>query len=174
MVVLLVQRVPPGLRGELTRWMLEPRAGVFVGSVSAMVRDRLWERVCRRARGGAAVLIHKTDTEQGFAVKIWGGPGRVPEDFEGLTLIGWANSSSFSSDVPTRAGVDRRSRSHTGGQSGCPHARGGGPMVRWTCRAVGEMSPRARGGIDGRPAVRQETCAHVSVSTSEGIRHQVT
>jgi CRISPR-associated protein Cas2 len=87
MVVFIAERVPAGLRGELTRWMLEPQAGVFVGSISAMVRDRLWERVCRRARGGAAVLIHNADTEQGFSVRIWGGPGRIPEDFEGLTLI---------------------------------------------------------------------------------------
>lgn len=67
--------------------MLELRAGVFVGSVSGMVRDRLWERVCRRARGGAAVLIHSADTEQGFAVRFWAGPRRIPEEFEGLTLV---------------------------------------------------------------------------------------
>jgi CRISPR-associated protein Cas2 len=87
MVVLIVERVSPSLRGELTRWMIEPKAGVFVGSISAMVRDRLWERVCRRARGGAAVLIHSADTEQGFAMRLWAGPARIPEDFEGLTLI---------------------------------------------------------------------------------------
>ncbi len=87
MVVLILERVPPSLRGELTRWMLEARAGVFVGTVSALVRDRLWERVCRRIRGGTAILIHNADTEQGFALRMWGGPRRVPEDFEGLTLV---------------------------------------------------------------------------------------
>ena len=45
MVVLIVTAVKPGLRGELTRWMIEPQAGVFVGNLSGRVRDRLWEKV---------------------------------------------------------------------------------------------------------------------------------
>ncbi len=46
MIVLILEKVPTSLRGELTRWLLELKAGVFVGKVSAMVRDRLWEHVC--------------------------------------------------------------------------------------------------------------------------------
>ena len=45
MVVLVLERVPTSLRGELTRWMLEPKAGVFVGTMSALVREQLWEKV---------------------------------------------------------------------------------------------------------------------------------
>lgn len=52
MVVLIVERVPASLRGALTRWMIEPKAGVFVGSVSAMVRERLWLKVCAALKGG--------------------------------------------------------------------------------------------------------------------------
>jgi CRISPR-associated protein Cas2 len=48
MVVIILESVPVSLRGELTRWMLELRAGVFVGSLSAMVRDKLWEMVCSK------------------------------------------------------------------------------------------------------------------------------
>ena len=44
MVVLVLERVPASLRGELSRWMLEARAGVFIGDVTAMVRDKLWEK----------------------------------------------------------------------------------------------------------------------------------
>lgn len=87
MIVLIVERVPPGLRGELTRWLLEPRANVFVGKVSAMVRDKLWERVCGSLKGGGAVLIHATDTEQGFALRMYGDTSRESVDFDGLTLI---------------------------------------------------------------------------------------
>ncbi len=87
MVVFIVERVPPGLRGELTRWFLEPKAGVFVGRVSALVRDLLWEKVCRECRGGAALLIHSSDREQGFALRTWGDTSRRVEDFEGLFLI---------------------------------------------------------------------------------------
>ena len=72
MVVLILERVPPGLRGELTRWLLEPRAGVFVGRISAAVRDRLWEKACGQSQAGGCVLIHSSDNEQGFRIRSWG------------------------------------------------------------------------------------------------------
>jgi CRISPR-associated protein Cas2 len=87
MVVIIVERVPTSLRGELTRWMLEPKAGVFIGRVSGMVRDKLWEMVCGRMSGGAGMMLHTTDNEQGFAVRFWGTTSRVAVDYEGLTLI---------------------------------------------------------------------------------------
>jgi CRISPR-associated protein Cas2 len=87
MVILILERVPAGLRGELSRWMLEPRSGVFVGNVSALVRDKLWEKVEKQARGGAALLVHTARTEQGFRVRSHGDPSRTPLDLEGLTLV---------------------------------------------------------------------------------------
>lgn len=87
MVVILLERVPTSLRGELTRWMLEPGRGVFVGRISAMVRDKLWEKVCRQRGGGGCIMIHTTDNEQGYAVRFWGSTDRMVEDFEGLSLV---------------------------------------------------------------------------------------
>lgn len=87
MMVLILERVPPGLRGELTRWLLEPKAGVFVGRVSAMVRDRLWEKACGQAGDGCCVLIHGSDNEQGLRMRTFGRTARTVEDFEGLLLI---------------------------------------------------------------------------------------
>lgn len=87
MVVIILEKVPASLRGELTRWLLELKTGVFVGKVSAMVRDRLWENVCAGSRGGAAMLIHSTDNEQGFAMRMWGPTSRTVVDFEGLSLV---------------------------------------------------------------------------------------
>jgi CRISPR-associated protein Cas2 len=87
MVVLILERVPGSLRGELTRWLLEPRAGVFVGKIPAGVRDRLWEKACGAMAGGAGMLIHNADNEQGFSVRFWGATNRSVVDYEGLTLI---------------------------------------------------------------------------------------
>jgi len=87
MVVLILERVPPGLRGELTRWFLEPKAGIFVGRVSAMVRDRLWEKACGQAKEGGCVMIHQSNREQGFTIRTNGKSSRLVEDFEGLSLI---------------------------------------------------------------------------------------
>ena len=87
MVILILERVPPGLRGELTRWFLEPKAGVFVGRVSAMVRDRLWDKACEQARDGGCLMIHSSDTEQGFKIRSSGKTSRTIEDFDGLFLV---------------------------------------------------------------------------------------
>jgi CRISPR-associated protein Cas2 len=87
MEVLILERVPQALRGELTRWLLEPKAGVFVGRVSAMVRDKLWEKACQHANGGGCMMIHTGDNEQGFRIHSWGETARTIEDFEGLFLV---------------------------------------------------------------------------------------
>jgi CRISPR-associated protein Cas2 len=87
MTVIVLERVPVSLRGELTRWLLEPRTNVFVGTVTAMVRDRLWAKVCTSVRGGAAMLLYRTDNEQGFAIRTWGSTSRELVDFDGLTLV---------------------------------------------------------------------------------------
>ncbi|HUT30844.1 MAG TPA: type I-E CRISPR-associated endoribonuclease Cas2e [Sedimentisphaerales bacterium] len=86
MVVMILERVSPSLRGELTRWLIQPKSGVFVGRISARVRDLLWERVDRSLKGGAALLIHDSDTEQGFAIRTNGATRRLIQDFEGLLL----------------------------------------------------------------------------------------
>lgn len=92
MTVLILERVPAGLRGFLSRWMLEPRAGVFIGTPSALVREKLWQESCKKARGGACLLIHSAANEQGFAMQMWNAPSRWVQDFEGLTLIRIPNS----------------------------------------------------------------------------------
>ena len=87
MLVMLLERVTPSLRGELTRWLLEPKAGVFVGDVSALVRDRLWDKCCKRAGRGGVMQIWSTNTEQGFDMRSDGRTGRTIRDFDGLRLI---------------------------------------------------------------------------------------
>ena len=87
MVVLILERVPVTLRGELSRWMIEPRAGVFVGKLSAVVRDLLWEKASKGAKGGAGILLFESKTEQGFSVRSFGEPDRELRDWEGLMLV---------------------------------------------------------------------------------------
>jgi len=68
--------------------MLELKAGVFVGNISALVRYLLWEKTGQSLKGGGAILIHSSDTEQGFAIRYWGDTSRKVRDFEGLLLVG--------------------------------------------------------------------------------------
>lgn len=87
MIVLLLEKVPASLRGELTRWMVEPKTGVFVGRVSAQVRDLLWEGICERLKGGGGILVYQSDSEQGYRIRTCGSTKREAVDCEGLTLI---------------------------------------------------------------------------------------
>jgi len=87
MTVIVLERVPVSVRGELTRWMLEIHAGVFVGRLSAMVRDVLWQYICEQLRDGAGILVYHTNNEQGFAVRSYGQTDRQLVSIEGLTLV---------------------------------------------------------------------------------------
>ena len=87
MVVIILEKVPTSLRGELTRWMIEPHPGVFVGHLSGIVRDKLWEKCCQKLREGGAVQLWSTNNEQRFDIRTFGQTRRQVVDFDGLKLI---------------------------------------------------------------------------------------
>jgi CRISPR-associated protein Cas2 len=88
LTVIIVERAKVGLRGQLTRWMLEVRAGVFVGTLSARVRVKLWARVCAGNHEGGSLLLYRSPNEQGFMVESHGDTSRSILDIEGLLLVG--------------------------------------------------------------------------------------
>lgn len=87
MIVMILEKVPLKLRGELTRWLIEPRSGVFVGHVNGMVRERLWEKCCKARGAGGVVLLWSTNTEQHFQLRMAGDTTRQLVEIEGLQLI---------------------------------------------------------------------------------------
>ena len=87
MTVLIMESAPEKLRGELTRWMLEAKPGVFVGSVSGLVREKLWKKVCGEVPVIPALLIHSASCEQGFKIEMNGDPHRRVIGMEGLQFI---------------------------------------------------------------------------------------
>lgn len=86
MIVIILANCPSGLRGLLTRWLLEISPGVFVGTPSARVRDVLWAEVREYVNQGRALLVHQTDNGQGFTFQTHDHAWH-PTDHEGLTLI---------------------------------------------------------------------------------------
>ena len=87
MMVVVVSNAPPRLRGRLAAWLLEVRAGVFVGDYSARTRARIWEQVEAYIEQGDAVMIWKAPTDQGFDFLTVGRNRRMPVDFDGLKLV---------------------------------------------------------------------------------------
>ncbi|WP_327178871.1 type I-E CRISPR-associated endoribonuclease Cas2e [Streptomyces sp. NBC_01335] len=93
MIVITATAVPDHLRGALTRWLLEVTPELYVGTVSAKVRDELWDAVAASTHDGIAVLAHPADNEQGFQLRTAGTRRREPVDFDGLTLIAFRRES---------------------------------------------------------------------------------
>ena len=86
MTVIAMECAPESVRGEMTRWFLELKPGVFVGCVNARIRDLLWSRLCED-RATSAVMVYTAPTEQGFKMRTYGDPRRRVTDFEGVQLI---------------------------------------------------------------------------------------
>ena len=99
--VLSTTAVPDHLRGALSRWLIEVMPGMYVGTVSARVRDELWDAVVGTIGDGAAVLVHPDNTEQGFTLRTAGERRRKPIDFDGLTLVRMTAASEDTTAPPT-------------------------------------------------------------------------
>lgn len=87
MQVIVVENAPPRLRGRLAIWLLEIRAGVYVGNYSAKVRDYIWDQVEKGIEEGNAVMAWKTNNEAGFDFMTIGKNRRIPVDLDGAKLV---------------------------------------------------------------------------------------
>ncbi len=85
--MIVTEAVPPRLRGRLAVWLLEVRAGVYVGDVGQRVREMLWQQVEAMAEQGNVVMAWATNTESGFDFVTYGHNRRQPVDFDGLRLV---------------------------------------------------------------------------------------
>ncbi|WP_225047262.1 type I-E CRISPR-associated endoribonuclease Cas2e [Lacticaseibacillus kribbianus] len=86
MIVVTLSKVPPSLRGALTRWYQEVQTGVYVGSVSARVRDQLWARITRDIGSGEATMVYSARNELGYAFVTTRHDHQVV-DFDGIPLM---------------------------------------------------------------------------------------
>ncbi|EOV8972885.1 type I-E CRISPR-associated endoribonuclease Cas2e [Cronobacter turicensis] len=87
MLVVVTESVPSRLRGRLAIWLLELRAGVYVGDVSRRVRDMIWHQIAELAEEGNVVMAWATNNESGFDFQTYGVNRRIPVDLDGLRLV---------------------------------------------------------------------------------------
>ena len=85
--MVVTESVPPRLRGRLAVWLLEIRAGVYIGDVSRRIREMIWDQVSELAEKGNVVMAWGTNTESGFDFITYGENRRMPVDFDGLRLV---------------------------------------------------------------------------------------
>jgi CRISPR-associated protein Cas2 len=87
MLVLTLTHCPPALRGDVTKWLLEIDQGVYVGNVSARVRDLLWERIKEHANCGKAIMVFSSGkSEQKFSFYTHDSAWQ-PIDYDGIKLM---------------------------------------------------------------------------------------
>lgn len=87
MLVIVLENAPPRLRGRLAVWLLEIRAGVYVGNYSVKVRDHIWSQVEAGIGEGNAVMAWRTNNEAGFDFVTLGTNRRVPVEIDGAKLV---------------------------------------------------------------------------------------
>ena len=87
MMVVVISNSPPRLRGRLAAWLIEVRAGVYVGDYSARTREMIWKQVEGGVESGDAVMIWKSPTDQGYDFATAGQNRRMPVDLDGLKLV---------------------------------------------------------------------------------------
>jgi len=87
MLVIVVENAPPRLRGRLAVWLLEIRAGVYVGNYSRKVREHIWSQVEVGIEDGNAVMVWRTNNEAGFEFLTLGTNRRMPVDWDGVRLV---------------------------------------------------------------------------------------
>lgn len=87
MVVVITDCASEKIRGNLTKWFLELKPGVFVGNINARVRELVWQEVVIESNLQGAILIYSDSNEQGFSMKMTGFPKRQIIDLDGLKLV---------------------------------------------------------------------------------------
>lgn len=86
MIVVTLTKVPAALRGDLTKWTQEIQTGVYVGNVSARIRDLLWDRIVQNIGRGEATLAYNTNSELGYTFRTTRQDRQVV-DYDGVPLM---------------------------------------------------------------------------------------
>lgn len=120
MVVVSVTDCPPKLRGDLSKWLIEINAGVYVGRVNARVREKLWKHVTDNLSTGRATMVFETVGEQGYDFHVHN-TSWIPVDFDGLKLMcrlaPAQNSEAAQRTFQSNASVQRKSQRIAGAKA---------------------------------------------------------
>lgn len=87
MLMIVTENVPPRLRGRLAIWLLEVRAGVYVGDVSRRSREMIWQQINKLYETGNVVMAWASNNESGFEFQTLGENRRLPVEMDGIRLV---------------------------------------------------------------------------------------
>lgn len=90
--VVVTENVPPRLRGRLAIWLLEVRAGVYIGDISKRTREMIWQQLNEGFEDGNVLVAWASRHESGYEFQTLGSNRRIPVDFDGLRLVSFQPS----------------------------------------------------------------------------------
>ena len=99
MLVIVVENAPPRLRGRLAVWLLEVRAGVYIGEYGRRTREMIWGQVCAYIEDGNAVIAWPAPNDAGFQFETCGKNRRVPVDVNGFRLVSFGPEAALPSGI---------------------------------------------------------------------------
>lgn len=114
MLVIVVENAPPRLRGRLSVWLLEVRAGVYIGDFGRRVREMIWNEILGAIGEGNAVIAWSAPNEPGFHFDTCGPNRRVPVDLDGLRLVSFHPEAA----LPAQPGPTRTQGPRPRGRAG--------------------------------------------------------
>lgn len=108
MIVVTLSKVPPSLRGDLTKWFQEIQTGVYVGNINARVRDVLWERIQKNVGvNGEATMVYSINNEVGYTLRTTRKDKEIV-DFDGIPLV----RHVFAKEDSVKVGFSDASKRH--------------------------------------------------------------
>ncbi len=113
MIVVSMTKCQPKLRGDLSKWLLEINTGVYVGQVSARVRDALWKRICDNISDGQATMVFSTNNEQHMDFYVHNTAWK-PIDLDGIKLMKRPNKINYNDEPKLQSGFSNASKRRMG------------------------------------------------------------
>lgn len=116
--VITLRNVPYSLRGDLTRWMQEIAAGVYVGNYNSKVREYLWKRISETVKEGEATISYSCRNEVGYSFATCNTERQIV-DYDGipLVLLPWKEFSEKTEAKEKSANYDVNANKQTSSQT---------------------------------------------------------
>lgn len=109
LTVITLKKVPPSLRGDLTKWMQEIATGVYVGNFNRKVREQLWERVVQSAGTGEVTLSYAHQNEIGYHFDTFNTQRKVI-NYDGIPLVMVLNPDEIAEKNQLKYGFSNASK----------------------------------------------------------------
>ena len=81
-------------------WLVEIRAGVYVGNYSRRTREMIWKQVQSLIEDGDAIIAWAAANDAGYDFDTCGTNRRIPTDVDGMKVVRFQPLQEASGNMP--------------------------------------------------------------------------